>query len=55
MKPGRPGCPIREAWTMRFNLPQVNDRRVMTDSICRQLSFCRDDEARRLILGIRDS
>ena len=50
---GRPGCQISEAWRLRFDL---TERQMRLDSIgverlLAQLSYCRSDEARRLILG----
>ena len=43
----------RYAWLMRFGI-KVTHRRLwgMTDKLMAQLSYCRSDEARRLILGI---
>lgn len=45
----------RQAWVMRFGL---NQRKKYTQIIsgpeARQLSFCRSDEARRIILGITE-
>lgn len=49
----RPPDIIREAWCLRFNLHNRDeDRGFMCASLMRQLSRCRSDEARRLILGI---
>ncbi len=51
--PGRKPCPIREAvnlpWGLRFKKLRSKN---MPDSLIRQLSFARSDEARRLLLGI---
>lgn len=52
---GAKPCPIREAWILYFNL-QIPDGRYatnwLTDDFLSQLSFCRSDEARRIILGL---
>lgn len=48
--------PIREAWVLRFGLsrrPDSSDAdHGMPDTLCAQLSYCKSDEARRLILGV---
>ncbi len=49
---GRPLCPEREAWAMRFGLKQTHPPRLLPDDLCRQLCQCRDDAARRLLLGV---
>jgi hypothetical protein len=44
---------IRKAWCMRFGISWTPKHRLwLTDEICWQLSQCRSDEARRLILGL---
>ena len=50
---GRKADPIREAWHLRFGIVESfrrSDR--LTLALMLQLSQCRNDEARRLILGI---
>ena len=46
--------PIVEAWEMYFNLPPYYFSHQQTDAICTQLSQCKNDEARRLVLGISE-
>ena len=48
---GRPPCLIREAWAERFGLSR-QARTDLTESIMAQLSHCKGDEQRRIILGI---
>lgn len=53
---GRPAADrIGDAWALRFNL-QVGRRenlmRWLTPELCWQLCRCRNDEARRLLLGV---
>lgn len=44
---------VREAWEMRFRLtPWKRKNHRLTEALMAQLSFCRSDEARRIILGI---
>lgn len=50
---GRPECPVRAAWTLRYGLGPKR-RQELTQSFMAQLSFCKSDEARRLILGISE-
>lgn len=51
----RPACPIREAWGTRFDLnPWTRRDHRINDAMLAQLSSCRSDEARRLILGISE-
>jgi hypothetical protein len=45
-------CHIRMAWRMRFNLSERQVRSYLTVEGMWQLSKCRSDEARRLLLGI---
>ena len=49
---GHPTEPVRDAWAMRFGLRTAKQRALLTPSLCWQLCQCRDDEARRLILGL---
>ena len=49
---GRPLDLVRKAWAMRFGM-SVHNSADLTDSLMAQLSFCKSDEARRLILGIK--
>ncbi len=55
-KPGPGGYsdPILEAWALRFGLDYHTSfvRRLLSERTCWQLSMCRDDEARRLLLGV---
>jgi hypothetical protein len=52
---GRPECYIRAAWVERFNLQEYrrNDAKLPSRVLC-QLSQCRSDEARRIILGVSE-
>lgn len=50
---GRPPDPVREAWMMRFKMPE-NRSHEFTDALMAQLSHCRSDSARRLILGVSE-
>ena len=52
MKPGPKQDLVREAWMLRFGLTYEHARRELSDSLIAQLSYCRSDECRRLILGI---
>ena len=49
---GRPAEPEREAWAMRFGLSWKKRINILTDRMIWQLSRCRSDEARRLLLGV---
>jgi hypothetical protein len=43
---------ITQAWALRFGIPGSGNRyKILTPEVCCQLSQCKDDEARRLILG----
>jgi hypothetical protein len=42
---------VREAWMLRFGLSYHHPDQWLPDNLLWQLSRCRDDEARRLILG----
>jgi len=53
LKVGRPPDPIAEAWAMRYHKQMTYSRtRLFTSGLCRQLSFCKTEEARRIILGV---
>lgn len=45
--------PERMAWALRFELTE-RQKRTITDKVCEQLSMCKDDQARRLLLGIKE-
>ncbi len=47
-----PAKMIREAWMERFGLKRANPIRDFPVRLLFQLSFCKSDEARRLILDI---
>jgi hypothetical protein len=52
---GRPPDLVREAWAMRFGITyRVHNAGDLTDALLKQLSFCRSDEARRIILGVSE-
>jgi len=44
-------APQREAWILRFGLSYVQPSHNLPDALLAQLCRCRDDSARRLILG----
>ncbi len=45
--------PIRKAWVLRFSLTPCHARGdKLPDAMLHQLSLCKNDEARRLILGV---
>lgn len=48
---GRPQDLVRAAWTDRYRLSERR-RRMLTDAFMSQLSCCKSDEARRLLLGM---
>jgi hypothetical protein len=50
--PGRPIEACRWAWMLRLGLRYKKPSRNLPDAILAQLSYCRSDEARRIILGI---
>lgn len=50
---GRPVDPIREAWKLRYGFSRRQAKRLVT-SLLIQLSMCRSEEARRLILGVKE-
>ena len=47
---GGPKTP-KSAWALRFNLTPKAET-LLTPALCWQLCLCRDDEARRLLLGV---
>ena len=50
---GRPPDPIRQAWALRFGLNPLNlEQNRFPESLLWQLCRCRNDEARRLVLGV---
>ena len=51
---GRPADLVREAWAMRFNITTERMKRDLSWSLLAQLSFCKSDEARRIILGVSE-
>lgn len=53
LKPFEPGDPIREAWAERINLQWKNPSKMLTNAFMCQLSMCRSDEARRLLIRWR--
>jgi hypothetical protein len=44
--------PIIEAWALRFGLTTPTERRVLKTDCCWQLCLCKDDAARRILLGV---
>jgi hypothetical protein len=44
--------PIVHAYSDRFGLSITQPTRLLSPKLCRQLGQCRDDSARRLILGV---
>ena len=54
MKPGPKPDPIREAWRLRFGITEKAARRLGLTRMCWQLCLCRDDCARRLLLGVSE-
>lgn len=48
---GRPCKEVRKAWQLRYGWTD-KQASIITDEFCSQLSFCRSDEARRLIMGV---
>lgn len=51
-KPGRKRVAELQAWMERYNLPESHIRRDLPDSLLNQLSHCKTEECRRIILGI---
>jgi hypothetical protein len=49
---GKPPDPVVEAYVMRYGLKRIGPAHLLTSSLCCQLSRCKSDEARRLILGV---
>ena len=53
MKRGHKRCPIWEVYMLRFGISYTPKHvRRLSASVLEQLSLCRSDKARRLILGI---
>ena len=53
MKAGSKRCPVREAYMLRFGIPRTKKHILwLTASVLEQLGRCKDDEARRLLLGV---
>ena len=48
---GRPMDPVREAYVLRFGVDLYQASRLLDNALLCQLSECKSDEARRLILG----
>jgi hypothetical protein len=48
---GRPPDIERDAWMLRFGMSE-GKAKELSDIFMRQLSLCKSDEARRIILGI---
>jgi hypothetical protein len=44
--------PVREAYMLRFGLDYRKPCRDLPESLLEQLSLCRSDEARRILLGV---
>ena len=47
---GRPECHVAAAWALRFDLSQ-KQKRLLRSNVCWQLAQCKDDAARRILLG----
>ena len=53
--PGGYSDPIHEAYMLRFGLSKKYLRQEqLPDALCKQLSECRSDSARRLLLGVSE-
>lgn len=53
---GRPRDERREAYTARFGLKRTHRaQRDLTQRLMDQLDGCKDDEARKVLLGIREA
>lgn len=50
----RPPNPRREFYIEHFNLALVNPRNRLPVSLLEQLDACKDDDARRILLGISE-
>lgn len=48
---GHPAEPVRLAWALRFGV-KGNFQRLLTSAMCWQLCLCRNDVARRILLGV---
>lgn len=51
MKAGRPPNEQRQAWALRYGIGTIRSLRQLTTPLMCQLSCCKSDECRRLILG----
>jgi hypothetical protein len=51
---GRPRDLVRDAWAIRFGMSYDDVYRLLTVAMMNQLSRCKSDECRRLILGISE-
>lgn len=55
--PSKPGIqrddPIVNAWADRFHLSITQPTRLLKPQLCRQLSQCKNDSARRILLGVK--
>ena len=51
-KGGRNPDEVRLAWTLRYELSAKAHRQLSVEKM-EQLSFCKSDEARRLLLGVK--
>jgi len=49
---GRPAEPVRLAWAPRFGLTAKQKVNILTVEMCWQLCWCKDDTARRLLVGV---
>ncbi len=49
---GRPSNLVAVGYAERFGLSEIKQRKLLGRKMCEQLSFCRTDEARRLLLGV---
>jgi len=53
-KVGRKRDEVRDAWIERFDLKTSTPRRRLPSRLLSQLSECKDDETRRILLGISE-
>jgi hypothetical protein len=49
---GHPGKLIRDAWATRYCLTKRQRVTLLCSAKCEQLSMCRTDECRRILLGV---
>jgi hypothetical protein len=52
--PGVPKDLVRQAWSMRYEKQTTHPARWLSEAMMAQLSFCRSEEARRLLLGLSE-